>query len=1022
MTPISVIIPVRNEGEKISRTVRSLIFGRSCRFPLEIVIVDDASIDGACNALPQLANGMPEVRIIVRRLNSWSGIPFARNRGAEAASYPIYLITNGNTCYPDKWDQPIRRNFQRGRVLTGTISDLSSPFFGYGCALMLPSMGVTWLPTPHTYGGYAPVATWSCTVIDQALFHHLGGYDETLSLYGAAEPEFSVRIWLSGYEIINIPDLLVQHQFQPKPEHDAFRTSLGKTLLSSYLRFACYYLPEQLLFKSYEYFSNLLTCDFDRCMEQIVSKGGWTRRAQLRQVLRYDFSWLLRKFCLGQPVTTAPASTKGRSAWVPVARKNDLLRTLVVIPTYGQHDLTRAVITDCLHEPVRVVVVDNKGDYQPSTNEKVIRPGSNFGWLRANNLAIETELGNQTWDRVVLLNNDVRLSANFFAGIIWAETECRASIVAASYDDWWACQRPEDLSPRQTLEAKYYSPQPRNILTGATDGTAVAIRRDTLERIGLFDAERFGKFGWSGMTDLCYRARASDMRIVATRAAYVHHIGGGHQTAKRLVGERYSKLAGEEGSAGMKAKWGPHWSQLRTIPTQAEVDARFPPRIVVYTAIFGDYDELEPPLFNDVDHICFTDQRLLKVPGWQIRQVQELPAGSSQDDHVRLSRRLKLLPQKCLPEYQIWIWQDANLQIKRHPTDLVAEYLKCTDLATFQHDRRGCIYQEAIACVAGAKDSTDKIYRQVRRYEGERYPSGNGLIWSAMVIRRNTPAVRAFNEVWWAELAKGSRRDQLSFNYVAWRTGLRYATVPHEVVFRKPHKHQSQQTPVFRVKRASREADLTVLLLNWKRPHNLAKVLASIERQTCRPKIFLWNNGDRLNDLRVDWIIDSSQNKACWPRWSLGAMADTEFVCSLDDDLAFGDERVLENLLRYLKNLDQPERLVGFHGVILEPTKPYASCTHVKSTPHAEIAVDIVKGKLLACRRDSLRSIQMASEAQEDDIAVSGLAARGRPLFHRVASLFHDRMICLPEMGIGISHRLEHNQCRETARRKYYQY
>jgi len=392
VTPISVIIPVRNEGEKISRTVRSLIFGRSCRFPLEVVIVDDASIDGACNALPQLANGMPEVRIIVRRLNSWSGIPFARNRGAEAASYPIYLITDGNTCYPDKWDQPIRRNFQRGRVLTGTISDLSSPFFGYGCALMLPSMGVTWLPTPHTYGGYAPVATWTCTVIDQALFHHLGGYDETLSLYGAAEPEFSVRIWLSGYEIINIPDLLVQHQFQPKPEHDAFRTSLGKTLLSSYLRFACYYLPEQLLFKSYEYFSNLLTCDFDRCMEQIVSKGGWTRRAQLRQVLRYDFSWLLRKFCLGQPVTTAPASTKGRSAWVPVARKNDLLRTLVVIPTYGQHDLTRAVITDCLHEPVRVVVVDNKGDYQPSTNEKVIRPGSNFGWLRANNLAIETEL------------------------------------------------------------------------------------------------------------------------------------------------------------------------------------------------------------------------------------------------------------------------------------------------------------------------------------------------------------------------------------------------------------------------------------------------------------------------------------------------------------------------------------------------------------------------------------------------------------------------------------------------------
>jgi len=299
--PISIIIPVRNEGQRIIRTIQSLVFGRSCRFPLEIVVVDDASTDGACNGLAQLNHGMPEVRVIIRRLNSWSGIPYARNRGAEAATYPIFLMTDGNTCYPKNWDQPIRRNFHRSRLLAGTIADLGSPFCGYGCALVLPSMGITWMTTAHAYGGYAPVAPCTCTVIDQALFHQLGGYDETLPLYGAAEPEFSVRTWLSGYEIVNLPDLLVHHRFRPAAEYNAFRAAISGILLRSYLRFACYYLPEALLRQTYDYYQAWMPHDFDECLAQIIKDGVWTRRDQLKQQLPLDFSWFARKFSLAIP-------------------------------------------------------------------------------------------------------------------------------------------------------------------------------------------------------------------------------------------------------------------------------------------------------------------------------------------------------------------------------------------------------------------------------------------------------------------------------------------------------------------------------------------------------------------------------------------------------------------------------------------------------------------------------------------------------------------------------------------------
>jgi hypothetical protein len=59
-----------------------------------------------------------------------------------------------------------------------------------------------------------------------------------------------------------------------------------------------------------------------------------------------------------------------------------------------------------------------------------------------------------------------------------------------------------------------------------------------------------------------------------------------------------------------------------------------------------------------------------------------------------------------------------------------------------------------------------------------------------VILRRHTPAVAAFNEAWWAEIQAGSRRDQVSFTYVAWKLGLRYATIKvREKNGFKKHRH-----------------------------------------------------------------------------------------------------------------------------------------------------------------------------------------------------------------------------------------
>jgi hypothetical protein len=446
-------------------------------------------------------------------------------------------------------------------------------------------------------------------------------------------------------------------------------------------------------------------------------------------------------------------------------------------------------------------------------------------------------------------------------------------------------------------------------------------------------------------------------------------------------------------------------------------------RVAVYTVVLGNYDSLCPPPSSTADFICFTDDPATVVSGWQVREVSKVDL-TSDDARVRAARRIKLLPHEYLPDYDVWIWIDGNLALVQEPRELASRYLKCVDLVTFKYPgNRDCLYDEAQACIERKKDDDTLIREHVRRYHEEGFPAHQGLVETSVILRRNTPTIRRFNETWWHELTLGSRRDQLSFNYVAWKLRQPYGHVPgsrkkSSIARWSPHRVDIYE-PDRAIQLTKPCARLTLLLLNWQRPQNLKLVLQSIEEQTVRPKVFLWNNGPRFEHPLVDWRVESSLNQRCWPRWCMGAMAETEYVCSLDDDFAFGDERVLQDLIEFLDKLDHPERAVGAAGVVLDPAKAYGQCRHIDRPLPVDTSVDIVKGKLFACRTDALRSTAMIGAIREDDIALSGMLAQGRQQFHCVAGLFHNRMRWLPEMGVGLCGEPRHQLSREAARRAY---
>jgi hypothetical protein len=86
----------------------------------------------------------------------------------------------------------------------------------------------------------------------------------------------------------------------------------------------------------------------------------------------------------------------------------------------------------------------------------------------------------------------------------------------------------------------------------------------------------------------------------------------------------------------------------------------------------------------------------------------------------------------------------------------------------------------------------------MKHYRYENYPTGAGLAECPVILRRHTKGTELFNEIWWNEIETHSRRDQLSFNYVAWKLRIRYAVFPGKLndndLF-EAHKHSLSLPP-----------------------------------------------------------------------------------------------------------------------------------------------------------------------------------------------------------------------------------
>ncbi|MFX1712304.1 glycosyltransferase domain-containing protein [Stutzerimonas stutzeri] len=196
-------------------------------------------------------------------------------------------------------------------------------------------------------------------------------------------------------------------------------------------------------------------------------------------------------------------------------------------------------------------------------------------------------------------------------------------------------------------------------------------------------------------------------------------------------------------------------------------------RLVVYTALFGDYDGLiDPPeKFEGCDFICFTDQKYLKSNIWDIRLVEECDLPPNM-----MNRRCKILPHLFLAEYEQSLYIDANVTLLKSPVVLSQKYLTRFDFVAPKHFARDCAYAEAKECIVLMKDRVRRIKSQMRRYKDEGLPYNFGLSENNILLRNHLRKnVTELMEGWWQEMQRESQRDQLSLPYMLWKSEMIYS-------------------------------------------------------------------------------------------------------------------------------------------------------------------------------------------------------------------------------------------------------
>ena len=265
-------------------------------------------------------------------------------------------------------------------------------------------------------------------------------------------------------------------------------------------------------------------------------------------------------------------------------------------------------------------------------------------------------------------------------------------------------------------------------------------------------------------------------------------------------------------------------------------------KIVVYTAIVGNYDAInQPKLVDDrFDYVLFSnDISQERVGVWHVRSIPY-----SNEDKTRIARWVKTHPEEVLDDYECSIWIDGRVVIKSELfyEKMLALYNDGCLVASLNHPQRDCIYTEMVEVIRLRLEKECVILNYGKKLVNEHYPLHNGLCETRVLYRRHTAIdIIKFDCLWWNIIESYSRRDQLSFNYVLWKMNMVVSIIglggigERDGFYVETHKNAQNRTLL--------DGNISILLkFCFNHPHYFNEIVSCYYKIYHKKHSLLWAN------------------------------------------------------------------------------------------------------------------------------------------------------------------------------------
>jgi len=191
-------------------------------------------------------------------------------------------------------------------------------------------------------------------------------------------------------------------------------------------------------------------------------------------------------------------------------------------------------------------------------------------------------------------------------------------------------------------------------------------------------------------------------------------------------------------------------------------------RKVIYTAMFGRFDEVHDPIVKLPGwDLCFFTDAKLQSNKWNIINVQR----KKEFDNVQMSRYYKMFPHLHLKDYDISLWIDASILIRQPIDEFMGFITNDIKMGLYHHT---CSWKEEFNNMHYWCRDANVLNSQMSDYQKDGFNIDNVIMSGNVILRGHADdKVIETMQLWWEQFNKYYiKRDQISLAYSLWKSKL----------------------------------------------------------------------------------------------------------------------------------------------------------------------------------------------------------------------------------------------------------